>query len=98
MIDYYEDAGVVERAQKGDVKVFGEVFILEKSSGDPRLIANCQTGNEFTDCNAFQLPNQLSPLVHGDCWGAKLDLSAAFMHFKITKRFRRYLGFRGPNG
>lgn len=53
VIDYYEDSGVVERARKGDVKVFGEVFILVKPSGDPRLIANCQTGNEFTDCSAF---------------------------------------------
>ena len=70
------------------MKVYGKVFVLPKGNGDHRLIADAVEGNAFMDANAFNLPFQLSPLLHGDCYGAKLDLSSAYMHFKISENFK----------
>jgi len=41
VIDFYADAGVVEETPEAQVRVYGEVFVIVKPNGTPRLIANC---------------------------------------------------------
>ena len=71
------------------------VFVVKKSSGKFRLVHDLRLVNQFLDVPKFRLEGL--PLVRqlaqdGDL-SCTVDLSDAYLHFPVHRRFQRFLGF-----
>ena len=71
-------------------KLISGVFCIPKSDGSARLIYDGRALNEYLGNKRFQLPEAQAPLRNKFHYCAKLDLSNAFMHFKVNKKLQQY--------
>lgn len=67
-------------------KLISGVFCIPKSDGTPRLIFDGRAMNEYLGNKKFVLPEPQAPLRQKFTRVAKLDLSNAFMHFKVNRK------------
>ena len=74
-------------------KLISGVFCIPKSDGTPRLIFDGRAMNEYLGNKKFVLPEPQAPLRQKFNRVAKLDLSNAFMHFKVDKKLQEYQCF-----
>ncbi len=79
-------------------KAIGQVFIIPKKDGTPRLVFNGSDINYLFKNANYPLPAVQYALAAGGKYFSKTDLYHAFMHFPIVEKLKPYFCFRSPDG
>jgi ribonuclease HI len=85
----------VEKLAKSTPGFYGRLFVVPKSTGGWRPVLDLSTLNQFLQRIPFRMetPSSIRAAIRQDDWATSLDLTEAYFHILIHKKYRKFLRF-----
>uniref|UniRef100_A0A146LQD6 Pol polyprotein n=1 Tax=Lygus hesperus TaxID=30085 RepID=A0A146LQD6_LYGHE len=94
-----EASGAIEQCSYTEGQFLSPIFLVDKPSGDKRLILNLKRLNEFVSAPPFRLEDHrtVRQLVWQGAYGTVVDISDAYYAVNVRREHRKYLRFMVGN-